>query len=83
MRISQLIEDLCILNIKLFEICNVKAKIAANPENFSKDECVANAAADIELCKQRAALKKAIDKAIRDAIIKGDTTVIDEVKSYG
>ena len=81
--LGELIEKLCVANIKLYHICNTKADIASNPANYSKEQMVANAAADIELCKQRGAIKKAIDKSINDAIITGETSIIDEVKQYG
>lgn len=81
--IGQLIEELCIANIKLFNACDMKAAIAAKPAEFTKKDCVENARRDIELCKRRAQLKTAIDKALNDAILSGDTCVIDEVKQYG
>lgn len=81
--IGQLIEELCIANIKLFNCCNTKAEIVRNPGDFSKKDCVENARRDIELCKRRAQLKSAIDKALRNAIISGDALVIEEVKQYG
>ncbi len=81
--IGQLIEELCIANIKLFGVCNRKADIANNPGDFTKKDCVENFRRDIELCKRRAQLKTAIDREINDAIISGDTSVIDEVKQYG
>ncbi len=81
--IGQLIEELCIANIKLFNVCDTKAAIAANPGDYTKKDCVENARQDIALCKRRAQLKNAIDRAISDAIISRDTSVIDEVKQYG
>lgn len=81
--IGQLIEELCIANIKLFNVCDRKAEIAMRPADFSKKDCVENARQDIALCKRRAQLKSAIDKALHDAIISGDTLVIEEVKQYG
>ena len=81
--IGQLIEELCVANIKLFNVCDKKAAIAASPAEFSKKDCVDNARADIALCKRRAQLKNAIDRAINDAIISGDTSVIDEIQQYG
>ena len=81
--IGELIEKLAIANIKLFTVCDKKADMAASPSDFSKQEMAEVMRADIELCKQRGSLKKQIDKAINDAIIKGEASVIDEVKSYG
>jgi len=81
--IGQLIEELCIANIKLFSVCDKKAEIAKNPGDFSKKEIVQNASRDVELCKRRAQLKTAIDQAISSAIIAGEVDVITEVKQYG
>lgn len=83
MRISQLIEELCISNIKLYNCCDVKARIAANPSDFTKKQIVENARKDIELCKRRGQLKTSIDKELNRAILLGETSVIDEVKRYG
>ena len=84
MSIGQLIESLCVANIKLFNICNIKTQIAANPSAFSKKQMADNARADVNLCKTRAQLKNAIDKAISKAILNTEeSSVIDEVKSYG
>lgn len=81
--IGQLIEELCVANIKLFNVCDIKAAIAAKPGDYSKKDCVENARRDIALCKRRAQLKNAIDQALNAAIISGETSVIDEVKQYG
>jgi len=83
MKIGQLIEELCIANIKLFNVCDKKAEIVKAPGDFTKSEIVENASRDVELCKQRAQLKTAIDRAISHAIIAGEVDVIDEVKQYG
>ncbi len=81
--IGQLIEELCVANIKLFEVCNTKAEIAKRPADFTKKQMSENARRDIELCKRRAQLKSSIDKKLSDAILSGDISVIDEVKQYG
>lgn len=81
--IGELVEKLSIANMKLFALCDKKADIAKDPSSFSKDEVVEVLRRDIELCKQRASLKKRIDQAINDAIMNGGTSVIDEVKNYG
>ena len=81
--IGELVEKLSIANIKLYEVCDKKADIAREPGSFSKQEIVDVLRRDIELCKQRAMLKKAIDNAVNQAIMDGRTSVIDEVKSYG
>lgn len=81
--IGQLIEELCIANIKLFNCCNMKVEITTRPENFTKKEMVENAQSDISLCKRRAQLKTAIDNALNSAILSGGMEVIDEIKQYG
>lgn len=81
--IGELIEKLCIANIKLFKVCDDKAKIADNPADFSKTEIVEVMRKDINLCKQRAQLKNAIDRTVAHSIMKGELSVIEEVKQYG
>lgn len=81
--IGELIEKLCIANIKLFMICDKKADMAKNPAAFSKEDVIETVRRDVELCKQRAYLKNQIDKAVNEAIMHGKTAVLDEVKSYG
>ena len=81
--IGELIEKLSIANIKLFKVCDDKAKIATNPGDFSKAEIVEVVRKDIQLCQQRAKLKNAIDVALNDSIMKGELSVVEEVKQYG
>ena len=81
--IGELIEKLAIANIKLFKVCDDKAKIATNPADFSKTEIVEVIKKDIELCRQRARLKNAIDDALNRSIMEGELSVIEEVKQYG
>lgn len=81
--IGELIEKLCIANIKLFETCNQKANMAKSPNDFTKKQMAQVMKKDIELCKQRAMLKTAIDNELNRSIVSGGTTVIDEVKNYG
>lgn len=81
--IGELIEKLSIANIKLFKVCDDKAKIAASPGDFSKSEIVAVISKDINLCKQRAKLKNAIDQVINRSIMDGGLSSVEEVKQYG
>lgn len=81
--IGELIEKLSIANTKLFTICDKKADMAKNPDDYSKQEMADVMRKDIELCKQRASLKNAIDAAINQAIIKGGVSAVSEVKDYG
>lgn len=73
--IAQLIEDLSIANSKLYEICNMKAKISVNPGEYSKEEVVGVLQKDIDLCKRRGDLKNKINEFF------GQKSV--EVKQYG
>lgn len=81
--IGELIEKLIIANVKLYNICDEKSRMADSPENYTKSDMARVMGADIELCKQRAALKRKIDAEVNSAIIDGRTDVIDEVKNYG
>ncbi len=81
--IGELIEKLSISNAKLFKLFDIKADMASRPADFTKAQMADAMRRDIELCKQRGFLKRSIDKAINDAIIKGGVTITDEVKSYG
>lgn len=81
--IGQLIEDLCIANIKLYMVCEKKFDAKSNPANYTKKELLAIMEQDINLCQRRAQLKSAIDQAISRAIIEGEADTIKEVKRYG
>jgi len=83
MSVAQKIEELIILNLKLFKTCDRKHDMASRPADFSKKELVENMAADVKLCKQRAKIKTAIDNELAHSIIEGHIDVIDEVKNYG
>jgi len=75
--LGELIEKLCIANIKLYNVCNEKADMATNPSNYSKEEMARVMQKDIELCKQRGSIKSKIDK-----ILMGENA-IEEIKKYG
>lgn len=81
--IGELIEKLCIANIKLFQVCNDKANMANNPGDFSKTEMVEIMRKDINLCKLRAQLKNAIDSAVSQSIMNGEISTVQEIKQYG
>lgn len=81
--IGEFVEKLSIANIKLYEVCDKKADIVKDPSKYSKDEIVEVLRKDIELCKQRAMLKNAIDNKISQAIMSGSSSVVNEVKNYG
>jgi hypothetical protein len=81
--IGQLIEELCVANIKLFMVCDKKADAAKSPEKYTKKELQKIMAQDIALCKRRAQLKSRIDKVVSDALLLGEMDGIEEIKSYG
>ena len=81
--IGQLIEDLCIANIKLYMVCQKKFEANANPGGFTKKKLLAIMEQDINLCRRRAQLKSAIDQAINRSIIEGEVNTVEEVKRYG
>lgn len=80
---GRLIEDLITATLKLYNLCNEKALAAKNPADFTKEEMAAIMGRDIELCKQRASLKKQIEFTLDAAIKKGSLDIVDEVKNYG
>lgn len=75
--IGDLIDRLCIVNNKLYELCDNKFKIEHDPSSFSKEELVDLITKDIALCRERANLKNEINK-----IVHGEGA-IKEVKNYG
>lgn len=75
--IGELIEKLAIANIKLYNTCDEKADMAANPQNYTKEQMAEVMKRDIELCKQRGALKSQIDKVLLGSV------ATEEIKKYG
>lgn len=75
MNIGEDIEKLCIANVKLYMVCEKKAKVAKGELDLSKEELEDLMRQDIDLCRQRGALKNAINKALGQAP--------QEVKRYG
>lgn len=73
--IGELIEKLCIANIKLYMLCDKKVDMAADPLKYSKEEIAALLSKDIALCKERASLKSEINKILGAGG--------EEVKMYG
>jgi len=74
---SELIEKLCIANIKLFQLCDKKADMAKSPADYSKADMAKVMRQDIELCKLRGQLKSQIDRLISPEV------AIEEIKNYG
>ena len=81
--IGQLIEELCVANIKLYMVCEKKINAVKNPGNYTKKDLLEIQEQDIALCRRRAQLKSKIDQAIARAIIEGEADTIEEVKRYG
>jgi len=75
--LGELIEKLCIANIKLYDACNKKANIVKDPRSFSKEEIVRVLEIDIELCKTRGRLKSEIDRQMMGS------DAVEEIKNYG
>ena len=83
--ISELIDRLSIVNIKLYNLLEKTTELDGK-DNKSKDDVaiiIKLSGDNIRLVKQRSQLKSAIDNKINDAISKGGTNVLDEVKGYG
>ena len=80
--IGQLIEELCVANIKLFMLCDEKAAMANSPGDYSKKDMTRVMKQDVLLCKRRAQLKSKIDKELARSIIEGEMDSIEEVKNY-
>ena len=74
--LGELIEKLCVANIKLFKVCDMKAAMSENPGKFSKQEILDNMAADIYLCTLRASLKNKINAVLGNIVPR-------EIKNYG
>lgn len=77
MKAGELVEKLQIANQKLFQLCDRKDDAAKNPDKYTKEDLISMATKDIELCKERAAIKSEINK-----IIHGEKSY-EEVKNYG
>jgi len=69
--IGELIEKLAIANIKLYEVCDLKAKA----DTMTAEQLREMARKDVALCQERARLKNELNRLL------GGTG--DEVKSYG
>ncbi len=75
--LGETMEKLCIANFKLYKLCDDKSDAAQYPNTFSPKEMEQMARKDIELCKERAALKSEINR-----MYKGWKSYV-EVKDYG
>lgn len=75
MNLGEMVEKLCIANIKLYNLCDLKTDMSKNPADYTKEQLVTLMEQDIQLCKERAKLKNIINKSVG---IEGE-----EIKRYG
>jgi flagellar basal body-associated protein FliL len=83
--ISELIDKLITINIKLYNVLDKSAELDKKPikDNGVLNEISALSGENIRLVKNRSALKTAIDSKINEAIKNGKIDILDEVKRYG
>ncbi len=75
MNLGEAVEKLCIANIKLYNLCDLKASMASSPGDYTKEQLVRVMEQDIKLCEERARLKNAINKTVG--------IESEEIKRYG
>jgi len=75
--LGEVIEKLVTSVNKLYSLCNDKVNAINNPDKWSKEKLLELLKNDVELCKQRAALKNQIDRMVLGA------NAAQEIKSYG
>lgn len=82
--ISELIDRLSIVNIKLYHLLDKSMELDGKKNKSKEDvEMILKLSGDnIRLVKQRSQLKGAIDRKINEAIGRGNTNILDEVKDY-
>ncbi len=85
--VSELIDKLMIVNIKLYHLLDRATELKNVPHqlltNGQKDEIINLSGDNIELVKQRSTLRKAIDCKLNKAILDGHINVLNEIKDYG
>lgn len=82
--ISELIDRLSIVNIKLYHLLDKTAELDTKQDKSKEDIAliVKLSGDNTRLARQRSQLKSAIDKKINEAISRGSTDVLDEIKTY-
>ena len=82
--LSELIDRLSIVNIKLYHLLDKSMELDEKKNKTPEDVAliIKLSGDNIRLVKQRSALKSAIDKKINEAISRGATNILDEVKDY-
>jgi ribosome-associated translation inhibitor RaiA len=81
---SELLDKLTVINIKLFNLLEKAAELDRKENRTAEDieTIIRLSGENIRLVKQRSNLKSAIDKKLNQAIRKGGTEILDEVKNY-
>lgn len=81
---SELLDKLAVINIKLFNLLEKAAELDRKENRTAEDieTIIRLSGENIRLVKQRSNLKSAIDKKLNQAIRKGGTEILDEVKNY-
>jgi len=82
--LSELIDKLITVNIKLFNLLDKTAELDSKAEKSKEDIAliIKLSGDNIRLVKQRSSLKSAIDSKINEAVSNGGTDILDEVKDY-
>lgn len=82
--ISELIDKLMIINIKLFNLLDKTARLDKKVKKSKEDIdlIVRLSGENIRLVRQRSCLKSAINKKLNTIIKNGGTEILDEVKNY-
>jgi len=81
---SELIDKLITINIKLYMLLEKTSELDQKAEKTKEDiDLIVKLSGDnVKLATMRSNLKSAIDVKLNDAIKKGETRVLDEVKKY-
>ena len=81
---SELIDKLITINIKLYMLLEKTSELDQKAEKTKEDiELIVKLSGDnVRLAILRSELKSAIDEKLNDAIKKGGTKVLNEVKNY-
>jgi len=81
---SEIIDKLMTVNIKLFNLLDktseLDRKTPKTPDDINM--IVRLSGENIRLVRLRSELKTALDRKLNDAIRKGGTKILDEVKNY-
>lgn len=73
--IAQLIDELSIVNTKLYALCDRKSDVIKSPGSFTKEQLVELISNDIALCRKRSQIKNKINEVF-------GSTEAKEIKDY-